>query len=392
MLRIRHVFFLLLFVAGCNFGSGPAPIEIGHVSDKTRLDRAGAHAELGIRLALAELSKYGALATAFGGRKVQVRHTDTRGQLDAFESQAVRLDSVNRCVAVLGGVSPAETSRLANGAVPLLTFQGQPIAGASTHIFYIGMTPIRQGAALAKVVAEDAKLSHVAVIVDDKRSEAVAAADSFQKTLNEVRKDAKPSLLRLGFSTESSSATSNKSNGTARSSEPIDWSRIVERMKGQGTQVVVFAGSVQDFNNWHRVLRKEGEKLKPKLVFAGPDGSHALLDVGGDSIDVLLASAFDVSADKASTFVKAYRDMHQADPDVHAALAYDGLRILVEAMKKTPAQLTSEKLREELLKTKDFEGVTGALTFTSERMLTRPVFVQRMRGGVLTQIKVFPAE
>src|SRR5438046_10607205 len=84
------LWLMVLVLAGCT-GSTPAPIVIGHVSDKTRADKAGDQAELGIRLALNELTQDGTIADAFGPRKIEVHHTDTRGKLEAFESPAVRL-------------------------------------------------------------------------------------------------------------------------------------------------------------------------------------------------------------------------------------------------------------------------------------------------------------
>src|ERR1700722_17521502 len=98
-------------VTGCTV-STPTPIYVGHVSDKTRGDKAGDQAELGLRLALVELSKDDALANSLGGRAVHVRHTDTRGDLDAFESQAIRLVNVNKCIALFGGLSAREVDKL----------------------------------------------------------------------------------------------------------------------------------------------------------------------------------------------------------------------------------------------------------------------------------------
>lgn len=372
----------LLALLGCN--AAPAPIEIGHVSDHSRRDKAGLHAELGIRLALSELSKDDALTQAFTGRKVQVRHTNTRGQLDAFESEAVRLDSVSRCVALLGGSSGAEAAALSNAKVPVLTFHGYPVSDASNNVFYLGMMPARQGAVLGKVVAEDAKSDRVAIILDEKRPEAVAAADAFQKTLGGTRKIA---MFRY---TEDPNAP--------RIVEDAKWHDLTESVLRHNPHTVMFAGAVQEFNAWHKVLRKDFPDAKAQLVFAGADGAHRLFELDGDKTEVMLATAFfaDPASEKITTFMKAYHDAfgkdQEKDADVNAALAYDGLRILIEAMKQTPSDLKAEKLRDELLKTKDFPGLTGPLTINADRQVQRPLFVVRWQNGVLTKVKMFPAE
>src|ERR1043166_3959556 len=154
--RTSCLWLMVLALAGCT-GSTPAPIVIGHVSDKTRADKAGEQAELGIRLALHELTQDGTISETFGGRKIEVHHTDTRGKLDAFESQAVRLDSVNRCLAIFGGLSSSATLALNNAKAPLLTFSGYAPSGATNLVFCLGLAPARQGTALAEVVAKDTK-------------------------------------------------------------------------------------------------------------------------------------------------------------------------------------------------------------------------------------------
>src|SRR5690349_4592805 len=90
-MRWTFLFAGLMCFAGCTNNAAPPPIVIGHVSDNKRLDNAGEHEEFGIRLALHEATKDGALAETFGGKKIQVNHTKTEGALDAFEAQAVRL-------------------------------------------------------------------------------------------------------------------------------------------------------------------------------------------------------------------------------------------------------------------------------------------------------------
>jgi branched-chain amino acid transport system substrate-binding protein len=367
---------ILLGLAGCNTGVTPAPIIIGHVSDKTRLDKAGDQAELGIRLALHDVSKDDALENIFNGRKIQVHHTDAAGDPDRFEAQAVRLDSVNRCLALLGGLSAAETAALNHAKAPLLTFYGQPVSGAGNQVVYLGMSPARQGAVLAKVLAEDAKAMRITILIDEKRSEAIALADSFQKTLSEIRKDAKAPLATIS---------------TLRIGESLTWQDLLERMNQQEPHTVVFAGSVQDFNHWHKILRKEFVDAHPQIVYAGADGDQRRFDFDGDPTSVLLATAFfaDPASEKITAFAKAFRESFQTEPDVHAALAYDGFRFLVEAMKRTPSQLTSEHVREELLKTKDFDGLTGPLTITPDREVLRPLFVVRWQNGALTAVKAF---
>ena len=161
-------------------------------------------------------------------------------------------------------------------------------------------------------------------------------------------------------------------------------------MNAQNPGVVVFAGTAQDFNVWHKTYREEYEADEPLVVFAGGDGEQRLFDLEGDAkASIVLASAFygDPASEKIKAFTKGFRDAFETDPDVHAALAYDGLQILVKAMKATPTQLTPERLRDELLKIKDLDGLTGPLTINADRQVERPIHVLRWQNGSLTLLK-----
>lgn len=365
---------LLTGIGGCYTNATPAPIVVGHVSDKTRLDKAGDQAELGIRLALNELTKEASLADALGGRSIQVRHTDTRGELDGFESRAVRLDSLNRAVALFGGLSATEVTALDHVKIPLLTFHGQPVSGAGKHVFYLGMSPARQGFVLAK--STDAKAKRVGVLIDERLPEADRAADRFMQTLTDARKEQKadrPEFLTLRFGKEPK------------------WNELIERLNAHEAQAILFAGSVKDFNAWQDAHRKSSTLDDPQLIFAGGDGEHRLFDVVPElKTRILLATAYyaDPASSKVGAFEKAYREAFKVEPDVNSALAYDGFRLFAEALKRAyPNHTGGDKLRDGLLATKDFAGLTGPLTLTAERTVDRPLFVMQWRQGALTLVK-----
>jgi branched-chain amino acid transport system substrate-binding protein len=373
MKRMLVLAMLIVGAAGCNV-STPTSIYVGHVSDKTRLDKAGDQAELGIRLALAELSKDGALAGSLGERSIQVRHTDTRGELDAFESEGVRLVQINKCISLFGGLSAREVEKLDRAQVPLLTFDGHPVVGVSNLVFYLGMMPTQQGEALANVIAEEAATTRIVILLDERRADSAAVATAFQKAWPAARKPAEPKgetvVLRFG--------------------KDAKWAELIEQI--HAPHAIVFAGGVQDFNAWHKVFRKELFSEHPQLIYAGDDGEQGAFDLGDDpKTNVLLATAFpaDPANQKVAAFAKAYHEAFQTEADVHAALAYDGFRLLAEALKRTYPLITTERLRDELQKTKDFEGVTGPLTIMADRQVQRPLNVVRWQNGKLAAVKAF---
>jgi ABC-type branched-subunit amino acid transport system substrate-binding protein len=94
----------------------------------------------------------------------------------------------------------------------------------------------------------------------------------------------------------------------------------------------------------------------------------------------------------AKDFAARYRAGFALDADVHAALAYENLLLLAEAMSRTKDQLTLSRVREELAQMRDFSGLMGPVSFTTERQLRRPAFVVRIEGGNAKLVKRYNPE
>ena len=76
--------------------------------------------------------------------------------------------------------------------------------------------------------------------------------------------------------------------------------------------------------------------------------------------------------------------------DVHAALAYEGVKLLAEALKRCGPDLT--QVKEKLAELKDLAGLAGPLAFGSDQRLRRPAFVVHLENGTLKMKKKYPAE
>src|SRR5207302_9446020 len=96
----------LFFTLGCTAKTEPEPILAGHVAPLSGGDKArGEHARQGIRLAVEE-------AGTIAGRRVAVDHADTRSDPEAVRAVIKRLLTVNKVVALLGGIEAARVENL----------------------------------------------------------------------------------------------------------------------------------------------------------------------------------------------------------------------------------------------------------------------------------------
>src|SRR5258708_11572786 len=139
---------LLAGPAGCYTPAPPPPIYLGHVANLSGADRSGAHAELGSRLALNVLAGDN-FSESLQGRELKVRHTDTRGLLDASESEAVRLTGINRVVGLIGGATADEVARLDRAHVPIVATAGVRPPGPREMVFAAGEPPGGQRSGVA---------------------------------------------------------------------------------------------------------------------------------------------------------------------------------------------------------------------------------------------------
>ena len=165
MMRVLLLCFVLLALCGCKPKVDPGPILIGHVAPLSGPDkRIGQQARQAILLAVKEANEEENRAVE---RRVAVLHTDSRGDLDALQAEAVRLITVNHVVALLGGANAAEVERLGHAAQPyevaLVTPAAVPAEQMADNVFSVNVSLAFQGQVLAGFAAEELKAKQVAV-------------------------------------------------------------------------------------------------------------------------------------------------------------------------------------------------------------------------------------
>jgi branched-chain amino acid transport system substrate-binding protein len=367
---------LLAVLPGCHGTSAPPPIYLGHVANLSAADRSGLHAEQGVRLALKLLSDDN-LTEALLGRELKVRHTDSKGSLDACEAEAVRLASINRVMGLIGGATPEEVARLDRARVPVLATAGIRPAGASDMVFAVGMRPAQQAFVLAKYAAEELGYADVVVLADERREEFLGIAEAFARHFVQERR--------------AKGDGSRSPPVTLRFGKNANWEELAKTIAARSSaRAVVFAGKAQD---WVELRRKMPAALALPLLFAGDDGDGINLP-SGTKQTIYLATAFaaDKDAPRSQVFIQKYKDAFKEEPTVAAALGFECLQIFAEALKLSGPNLTVDKLQVALRDIKEFSGLTGTLAMTSEQYVRRPLYIGRFDGTQLSPLKRYEAD
>ena len=114
----------------------------------------------------------------------------------------------------------------------------------------------------------------------------------------------------------------------------------------------------------------------PLPVYGGPgNGRVELLEGAGDAAEgfifsagkILIPEAYGVGTEGyevTTSFIDRFTERWGLGPDIFAGHAYDGIHIIVEAMKRLPADFTSADLRDEIEGTSGFVGAGGTFTFS----------------------------
>ncbi len=365
---MRCLFMLglgLLYLGGCSPKGEGDPLPVGHVAPLSGEDRAvGEHQRRGIRLLLE-----GANEERINNRRVVVLHADSRGDPAQARSEAVRLIAVNRVLAVLGG-GPRAPEKLAAAvqASPATLLTPVALVGPAAlgGVFSLDVAPDFRGRVLASFADKELNADRALVLVDEGRPACVAVASAFERR------------WRAG----------ERNTVRTRATAKPDGAKIAGLIGN--AQVIVFAAGAAAFGPFRAALAAGG-KEGPRVLFAGEPPEWARLREDGEAArGVHAATAYAPMhfTGDGKQFVERYRKRYDEGPDLYAFQGYELASVLVEALRGTNG-IGEAKLREELGKEREFQGLTGTFRF-KEGHAARPLYV--VRGGAEDQAKEYKPE
>ncbi|HEV3204378.1 MAG TPA: ABC transporter substrate-binding protein, partial [Gemmataceae bacterium] len=352
------------------------PILVGHLVPSTGVDAPMAeHARQGIVLAVEEVNQEDRLIQ---GRRVEVIHPEVGPDPEVHRAAAVRLITINRVTALIGGSDPQQVDSLVESLglvsetakVPLLVTGGRPGRPANHFVFYLGMTPAYHGRILGRFAAEEWQGKSIAILLgvrEKKEHLHRALAEAFAKEFG------KSSGQTLG-------------PWTFKSSDDVQ--DLTRRVTGQGPAAILLAGSTDDL----AAFSKAGLPENLPVILGGPDGSELLVTNLEISNPIYLATAFAAQEkhEKSQDFIRRFQENFHAAPDVHSALAYDITRFLLEGLCNAKS-LEGSKVREALAEIKTFAGVTGDVHLNEDNTVVRPVFILKVSKGQVKTQKTYEA-
>jgi branched-chain amino acid transport system substrate-binding protein len=366
--RLPLVVTLLLVLALTACGRHPSKeIVIGEYGSMTGSEATfGQSTHNGIMLAVDEINARGGIQ----GRTIRVVSEDTQSKPEEAANAVTKLIAQDQVVAVLGEV--ASSNSLA--AAPVCQANGVPmITPSSTHpsvtrtgdyIFRMCFIDTYQGPVMARYL-RGTGIARAALLTDVRSDYSRGLGDAFAATFKS-----------LGGTIV---ATQSFSKGDS------DFRAQLAAIKASNPEIVFVPGYYNDVGP----IAIQARDLGIAQPLVGGDGweSPKLLEIGGKSLEGCLYSNHYFVGDPAPAvqdFVRKYDQRYGAKPDSLAALGYDAMRLLGDAMSRAP-KLDGRTLRDELTRTRSFAGITGTVSFGPDRNPTgKKLVMLRVKNGALT--------
>jgi branched-chain amino acid transport system substrate-binding protein len=365
LLFVIFILALSLCCKGNQSGADHSTIPIGFFGDLSGPTfNYGQSAVNGVLMAADEINQAGGI----NGHRLDIVIEDDKGSPETSAQITNRLTHQYKVVAIIGagasGNSLAAAPNAQSARVPLISpsSTNPAVTQAGDYIFRACFIDAFQGEVMARFAANTLKAKTAAIMLDFNSPYSRGLTEFFELSFAKL---------------EGRIATKQSySQGDA------DFRGQLSVIKAAGPDVIYIPGYYGDV----ALIAKQARQLGITQPLLGADGWDApeLWELGGDALNGCYISnhySVDDPSETIQTFVRNYRLRYgNLTPDAHAALGYDALRFLANAIQKA-ATTEGPKLREALAETKNFPGVTGIISMDASRNAVKPAVILKLNDG-----------
>ena len=313
----------------------------------------------GTELAVDEINAAGGV---LDGRKLTLLIEDDQSKPEEATSAVTKLITQDKVVAVLGEVASRRTLAAAPVAqryqIPLITpaSTNERVTQVGNYIFRVCFIDPFQGEVLAKFAYNDLKVRKVAILKDITQDYSVGLTDSVALNFAKLGGTVLPPVSYSGAD--------------------ADFKAVLTQIRSEKPDAIFATGYYSEAG----IIVRQARELGMKMPILGGDGwvGDALAN-GREALNNTYISnhySGDNPAPIVQNFVTAYRKRFNKEPDAIAALAYDSVKVLADAMNRAKST-EGPKVRDALAKA-DVAGVTGQLKMNSQRNVDKPAVVQEV--------------
>jgi branched-chain amino acid transport system substrate-binding protein len=345
---------------GARSGGDTGDIRVGLYASLTGDGASfGQSSREGSELAVREINAAGGL---LGGRKITLLVEDDQSRPPDASNAATKLITQDQVVALIGEVASSRSLAVAPVAqryhVPMITpaSTNERVTEAGDYIFRVCFTDRFQGEVLSRFAYNDLHARRAAVLKDITQDYSVGLTESIQQH-----------FTALGGTVL---------DPISYSAGDTDFKAVLTAIRRERPDVIFDTGYYQEA----AIIVRQARELGMKMPILGGDGwvGNSLAN-GREALNNTYISNH-YSGDNpdpiVQTFVRDYRQAYGHEPDSIAALGYDAIKVLADAL--TRAGSTDGPKVRDALATADVVGVTGRLKMNAQRNVDKPAVVQEV--------------
>ena len=367
---------MALSLAGCSGGSmddsssssakaSGDSITIGTVTTNSGTAAAYGEAEVkGFELAVSEINAKGGI----NGKKVKLESMDDKGDATEASNAYNKLAGDNNVLAVAGPTISATTAAVAPLADQSKLVTIAPAATSDSietgnYLFRTCFKDSYQGEVAARFAAENLKVKKVAVLYGTGDPYSSGVGEAFAKAAE-----------KLGLEVVDKESSS--------SADDTEYSAQLQKIQASGAELL-YAPYYYSVAGPYIIPQARSVGFEGYVM--GPDGYDGLKLTGDKSqynktYYTTHYSADDNTNTKVQDFIKSYKSKNNAEPNTFAALGYDTIYMIKQAIEKASKNATREDVRNAVAGM-TFDGVTGKFTMDKSGSPTKSVTVLEMKDG-----------
>lgn len=350
-----------------------ADLKIGVVSPMTGATATfGQENTNGIKLAYEKLKKG-------PGKKFDLIIEDDKSEAIESTNATRKLLSVDKVSVMIG----APTSSLALASAPIVqeakvpfitpTATNAKVTMVGDYITRACFTDDFQGVVMAKFAVQNLKKMKGLILIENTSDYSKGLAKAFGDE-----------FTKLGGKLVNTEELTYAAKDT-------DFQSLLRKVKRANPDFIFVPGYYVEAG----LIVKQARALGINVPFLGGDGwdSPKLFEIAGESVKGSYISNHFAPDDKSpvvQNFVKDYEKAYGTKPGSFAALGYDSLGIVADAIKRAKSTKPSD-IRDALVATKGYQGITGTITFDKNRNPTKSaVVLEATPSGYVFHSRVNP--
>ena len=235
------------------------------------------------------------------------------------------------------------------------------ISDAGDYIFRHNLLPQTEAQTLAKFIYNKMKIKEIGVLFVNAAS-GVSYKNAFKKSFKEI--GGKIKIIE-----------SHEKGAT-------DYRTQLMKIKSSGVKgAVAFS-----YSNELAIILKQSKELNLDVQWFGiyDAESPKLLEIAQNAADGLIYTHYfdsTFSSPVAKKYNKNYKAIYNRNSESYAALMYDSVNVLAQAIKNCHEPSDTTCIKNELYKIKHFPGVTGDITFDANGDTKKKVIIKTVKNG-----------